>query len=155
MSRINNQFTTGSTEYDGGSTKEKLQMKTKALNEQMKSHFQAKVNKLDEEDSKIWEMMTNVPQVTKGIAILSLFLNFLIPGVGTILAACQTTSNYVSKAQITIAFVQFITAIFLVGWILAIYWSYLIIVKAFNMDNEENKALIGGEKRTLKKVNQN
>ena len=71
------------------------------------------------------------------------------------MAACQTTSNYVSKAQITIAFVQFITAIFLVGWILAIYWSYLIIVKAFNMDNEENKALIGGEKRTLKKVNQN
>ena len=54
----------------------------------MKNHFQTKVNMIDAEDSKIWEMVSNVPLVSKPIAILALFLNFIIPGVGTILAAC-------------------------------------------------------------------
>ena len=84
-------------------------------------------------------MISNVPLVTKTIAIVALLLNFIVPGAGTILAACQTRSNYVSKAQMTMAFVQFVTAIFLIGWILALYWSYLIIVKAFDLNNEENQ----------------
>ena len=71
----------------------------------MTAHFKTKVNRLEDEDKEIWNMATNVPLVSQPIAVVSAILNFLIPGFGTLLAACQTKANYVSKAQLTIAFI--------------------------------------------------
>jgi hypothetical protein len=84
----------------------------------------------------MWVTATNVPLVSKPIAIICAILNLIIPGVGTLLAACQTKANYVSKTQMTIAFLQFITSLFLIGWLLALYWSYLIVTKAWKYDEE-------------------
>ena len=43
---------------------------------------------VDDQDRQIWEMMTNVPLVTKPVAIISAILNLILPGFGTVLAAC-------------------------------------------------------------------
>ncbi len=29
------------------------------------------------------------------------------------------------------------TAFFIVGWVFSIYWAYLIVVKAFNLNNKD------------------
>ena len=40
--------------------------------------------------------MTNVPRVSKPLAIISAFLNLIFPGLGTLFAACAAQDN-VSK----------------------------------------------------------
>ena len=41
----------------------------------------------------------------------------------------------VSKTHLCIALLQFLTAIFLIGWIWAIYWSVLIVMEARHGDD--------------------
>jgi len=84
---------------------------------------------VDETDKQVWEMTTNVPRVSKPIAIVCAVLNFIVPGLGTLVAACSHQDN-VSKTQMSIALVQFLTTFFLVGFIFAQYWSYLIVTKS-------------------------
>ena len=95
----------------------------------MKSHFQNKVAIVDDVDRQIWELVTNVPHVGKPVAIVAAVLNFILPGFGTMVAACAA-SDTVSKAQLMIALFQFLTTFVLIGWIWAIYWGYLIVKKA-------------------------
>ena len=101
----------------------------------VESHMREKVMKVDEVDMQFWLLVTDVPQVTKPVAVIQAFLNFLIPGLGSAVAACATQNGNVSKTQLGVAFVQFLTGLMLVGWIWAIYWSYLIVLKAWNPDN--------------------
>ena len=54
----------------------------------VKNHIKEKVMIVDDQDRQIWEMMTNVPLVTKPVAIISAILNLILPGFGTVLAAC-------------------------------------------------------------------
>ena len=92
-----------------------------------------------QEDNELWERITDVPYVSRPISILCAFLNLLFPGLGTLTAACNTKYDSVSKAQMTAAFLQLLTALFIVGWILAFYWSVLIIRKSFKED-QTNKS---------------
>ena len=48
------------------------------------------------------------------------------------LASClgEETSKGGNKTQLIIGFLQFLTAIYLIGWISSIYWGYLIVVKS-------------------------
>ena len=96
-----------------------------------------KVVKVGDSDREMWERITNVPKVSKTCAVISAIFNCLLPGSGTTIAACFTEEDTVSKIQILIAAFQFMTAFFLVGWIFSIYWAYLIVVKAFNLNNKE------------------
>ena len=82
--------------------------------------------------------MTNVPLVPKLVAFGCAFLNILFPGLGTLTAACSASDN-VSKTQMAIALIQFLTTLFLIGWILAAYWSYLLIQKAVNAESDVMK----------------
>ena len=41
--------------------------------------------------------MTNVPNVNKGVAVISLVLNILIPGFGTLVASCCDANGNISK----------------------------------------------------------
>ena len=84
---------------------------------------------VDNLDRQVWELVSNVPYVSKPVAIVSAVLNLLIPGFGTMIAACAS-SDTVSKTQLVMALIQFLTAFVLVGWILSIYWGYLIVIKA-------------------------
>ena len=82
----------------------------------------------------MWELMTNVPKISKNIAYVCAVLNVVIPGLGTLVAACSAQDN-VSKTQMGIALLQFLTAVFLIGFVFACYWSYLVVVKATEDEN--------------------
>jgi len=43
---------------------------------------------VDSVDKKIWEMITDMPLVSKFVAVLCAILNLLLPGLGTAVAAC-------------------------------------------------------------------
>lgn len=78
----------------------------------------------------MWEYVSDVPKVSPFCSYICAFMNVVLPGSGTILASCYSSSNYVSKTQIIIGLHQFITALLIIGWIWSIYWGYLIVMKA-------------------------
>ena len=49
------------------------------------------------------------------------------------IAACAATDT-VSKTQLTIALIQFLTSVVLIGWIWAIYWGYLMVMKSMDIN---------------------
>jgi len=49
-----------------------------------------KVLVVDDSDRQVCELMTNVPRVSKNIAFLSAILNVIVPGLGTLVAACSS-----------------------------------------------------------------
>ena len=51
---------------------------------------------IDDVDRQVWELVSNVPLVSKAIAVAAAVLNFLFPGFGTWLAACVSQES-VSK----------------------------------------------------------
>ena len=61
-----------------------------------------KVVKVDEEDQQFWNMLVNVPQTHKALAVICLLVNILLPGFGTMFAACGGYSNTVSKTQLAV-----------------------------------------------------
>ena len=100
------------------------------IQKNLQDHIQNKVIQVGGEDKQVWQMVTNVPYVSKPVAIVSAILNFLIPGLGTTVAACSD-NELVSKTQLTVALFQFLTAFFLVGYLLSWYWGYLIVIKSW------------------------
>lgn len=101
---------------------------------QAQQHFKTKVLVVDDADRHIFELLTNVPKIDKPVAIFCAVLNFLLPGFGTLVATCSANDN-VSKSQMGMALLQFLTAFFLVGFVLAAYWSYLLVEKAWEREN--------------------
>ena len=75
--------------------------------------------------------MTDVPAVHRYLAVAAAFFNLIIPGLGTGIAACGSANGNVSKVQLSVGLFQFLTSPFLVGWVLSIYWGYLIVIKAW------------------------
>ena len=108
----------------------------------VQNHINQKVLVVDDMDRQVWMLVSNVPYVTKPIAAISAFLNLILPGFGTILAACMADQN-VSKTQMFVGLLQFLTSWILIGWICAIYWGYLICTKAWDMNpmNMRNPAM--------------
>ena len=58
---------------------------------------------VDSVDKKIWEMITEMPLVSKFVGVTCAILNVLLPGFGTIVAACAAQDALVSKTQLGIA----------------------------------------------------
>ena len=56
-----------------------------------------KVVGTNEDDDYVWEKVKNVPKLSKPLAIFCCFLDIIIPGTGTIVAACATPEEKVSK----------------------------------------------------------
>ena len=56
---------------------------------------------LDDVDKQVWDLVTNVPFVSKPVAIVSAVLNVFLPGFGTLFAACAAPEN-VSKVELSI-----------------------------------------------------
>ena len=52
--------------------------------------------KIENEDVRVWELVSNVPLVSKPVAVIQAILNFLLPGFGTMVAACASERS-VSK----------------------------------------------------------
>ena len=79
----------------------------------------------------MWALVSNVPYVSKPVAFVAAFFNFIFPGLGTAIAACAANEN-VSKTQLLIALFQFLTTFVIIGWIWSIYWGYLLVMKAMD-----------------------
>ena len=59
--------------------------------------FPNKLLILDTQDNEMMRIATNVPLVSKPIAVITGIVNFILPGFGTLIAACCTESYAVSK----------------------------------------------------------
>ena len=91
--------------------------------------MRSKVMVVDDSDKLVWELTTTLPRLSLVMVGVCGFLNLIIPGMGTLVAACLAQDN-VSKTQMSIAVFQFFTSVFLVGFIWAQYWTYLLYVKS-------------------------
>ena len=87
--------------------------------------------------------MTNVPVLHNVWAYICFLFNLLIPGTGTALAAVLGQSD-INKTQLVIAFFQFLTSVYIVGWIWSVYWGYLIVAKSKG-DHRELRQLLGAD----------
>ena len=88
---------------------------------------------LNQEDDLIWEKLKNVPKLAKPFAILCCILNVILPGTGTITAACMSTEQLISKTQVVVGLMQFLLSILIVGYFWSWYWAYMIFGKAFEV----------------------
>ena len=52
-------------------------------------HIRNKVMVVDDVDRQVWELVTNVPRVSKYLSYGCAFLNVVLPGSGTLIAACS------------------------------------------------------------------
>ena len=43
---------------------------------------------VDDVDKQVWELVSNVPHVSKPIAVVQCIFNVVLPGFGTCIAAC-------------------------------------------------------------------
>ena len=84
-----------------------------------------------------------MPYVGKPVAIIAAILNIILPGFGTALAACMANDN-VSKTQLVIGLIQFLTSFVLIGWIWSIYWGYLLVMKAMDQQSQTMRGPMGG-----------
>ena len=65
------------------------------------NHWRNKVMKADEQDSRVLEIALDMPKTHKIIAVLCFCINFVIPGLGTLIASCCTEAETVPKTQLT------------------------------------------------------
>ena len=89
--------------------------------------------KQNEYDNQVWDYVSDVPKVSKPVAYVVAFVNVILPGWGTAIAAFAATSSSqsaVSKTQLAIGLMQFLTTFALIGWAWSIYWGYLMVMKA-------------------------
>ena len=84
---------------------------------------------ISEDDIRVWQLCTNVCAISNEWAYVCLALNVLLPGTGTMLCGCLGDKN-MNKTQVILGMFQLMTAVFLVGWIVSIYWGYLIVEKS-------------------------
>ena len=78
-------------------------------------------------DMRFFELLADVPAIHNIIAYIALTLNVVLPGTGTMLAACMAEKYVANKTQLVVGFFQLLTAVFLFGWGWSIYWGILII----------------------------
>ena len=102
------------------------------MKQKISDHWKNKVMKFDEQDKRVLEIAMDVPKTHKVVAVLCFVINFVLPGFGTMIAACATQAETVPKTQIAIGFLQFLTSFVIIGWILSILWGWLIILKAWS-----------------------
>ena len=87
--------------------------------------------KVSEHDKELWGLVTDVPRLSSIWAVICGILNVGLAGSGTILAGVIADQNSWNKTQMAVGFIQLITSVYLVGWIMSVYWSYLLINRAF------------------------
>ena len=103
----------------------------------------------NQEDDLIWEKLKNVPKLTKPIAAFCTLFNVILPGTGTITAACMTEETLISKTQVLVGFMQFLLSILIIGYFWSWYWAYLLFAKSFEIGEfATNRAPTGSASQT-------
>ncbi|KAM8826463.1 protein stum homolog [Synchiropus splendidus] len=83
-----------------------------------------------------------IPTMPFPLAVICLFLNTFIPGLGTFISAfsvlCGARSELISERgvccvfwlNVAAALIQILTAIIMVGWIMSIFWGMDMVILA-------------------------
>ena len=77
----------------------------------------------------MWQLITDVPLTAQPYPLLCAVMNAIAPGTGTILATCLADDESWSKTQFLVGFLQMATCILIIGWVWALYWGYLLIMR--------------------------
>lgn len=85
-----------------------------------------------------------IPTMPFPLAVICLFLNTFIPGLGTFISAftvlCGARSDLVSERgkccvfwlNVAAALIQIVTAVIMVGWIMSIFWGMDMVILAIS-----------------------
>ncbi|XP_053193505.1 protein stum homolog [Scomber japonicus] len=85
-----------------------------------------------------------IPTMPFPLAVICLFLNTFIPGLGTFISAftvlCGARSELISERgvccvfwlNVAAAFIQILTAVIMVGWIMSIFWGMDMVILAIS-----------------------
>lgn len=68
-------------------------MNAQEVKDKVRDHFQNKVMKNNEYDTRVWMYVKDVPKVSKPVAYVAAFINVILPGWGTAIAAFMATSS--------------------------------------------------------------
>ncbi|KAK7133778.1 hypothetical protein R3I94_015595 [Phoxinus phoxinus] len=82
-----------------------------------------------------------IPYMPFPVAVICLFLNTFVPGLGTFISAftvlCGARTDLPDRhmccvfwLNIAAAFIQIVTAIVMVGWIMSIFWGMDMVILA-------------------------
>ena len=92
-------------------------------------------------DRELWKILVDVPRLKGAMIWVCALFNVGLPGSGTMIAACVGEPNVWSKTQLFVGLLQMLTAIYIIGLVWSIYWSYLFIIKAQQDKQEVNDFL--------------
>ena len=79
------------------------------------------------EDKELWDIVYDLPRLPGVWPYVVFILSIVLPGSGTILAACIGTPSNWSKTQLFIGSLQMMTAFYLIGWIWSIWWGWKML----------------------------
>ena len=80
-----------------------------------------------QEDAELWDLVSSLPRLGGVWPYVCFILNIILPGTGTMICSCVGYPEKWSKTQLIIGLVQMLTAVYIVGWIMSIYWGWLIL----------------------------
>ena len=98
---------------------------------------------ISEDDRRVWKLLSNVAHLTQFQAIYCAVLNLIFAGLGTMVSSYLVDRRF-NKTQLCCGFAQMFMGFFLVGWVWAQYWSYLMIVKARSSPVERSDLIPSG-----------
>ena len=82
---FNNQMKQGNIEDRSAMT----DSRTGAMKEKIADHWKNKVMKADDQDKRVLEIALDVPKVNQIVAVICFIINVILPGFGTMIAACS------------------------------------------------------------------
>ncbi|KAL9641609.1 hypothetical protein ABK040_013528 [Willaertia magna] len=82
-----------------------------------------------EQASQFAFVFKNIPKVNEPWPLIILIVNIIFPGIGTIIAAFLEEDDDKMTFNAIFGLIQFITAICCIGWILSIFYGYIIYKK--------------------------
>ena len=96
-----------------------------------------------EQDKEMWLIVSDVPRLHGPWPYVVFVLSIVLPGSGTMVAACAGYTTSWSKCQLFIGMLQMMTFVYLIGWIWSIWWGWKILHKSLKADAEDERMLVG------------
>ena len=100
------------------------------------------ITTISDTDRRVWELISDVPKLNLIKAYGCAFVNVIFSVLGTIISAFLGDEPGVNKTQLIVGLLQMMTAVYLIGWLLSIYWAYKLVMKATPSRSGEQQKLV-------------
>ncbi|XP_016392954.1 protein stum homolog [Sinocyclocheilus rhinocerous] len=111
----------------------------------------AELSRAEDCKEKKGALRAAIPYMPFPVAVICLFLNTFVPGLGTFISAftvlCGARTDLPDRhmccvfwLNIAAAFIQIVTAIVMVGWIMSIFWGMDMVILAISEGYREQAA---------------